>query len=74
MSMIEKAVAEVLPLSTGRFRYRLVVEGIYFHSAPLDKEKFLGLWEDMTSHSDLSCVQYESKSEYTPGNYIWQTF
>lgn len=74
MSHIDKAVEEVLPMSTGRFRYRLVVEEIYFHSAPLDKEKFLGLWEDMTSHSDLSNVQYESKVEYTPGNYIWQTF
>lgn len=74
MSQIEKAVEEVLPLSTGRFRYRFVVAGIEFHSVPLYKRGFVDLWDTMTSHPDLSAVQYESKAEYTPGNYIWQTF
>lgn len=71
---IDEAVKEVLPLSRGRFRFRLIVEGLNFYSEPLSTDKFLETWEVLADHKDLSSVQYESKSEYTPGNYIWQTF
>lgn len=71
---IQKAVDDVLPLSRGRFRFVLIVEGISFYSQPRHKDNFLAEWETMTGHPSLPRVQYESRSEYTPGNYIWQTF
>ena len=74
MRSIEEAVAQVEKGSTGRYRFRLLFEGIYFHSAPQDKGAFIALWETMVGRPELSAVQYESRTEYTPGHYVWQTF
>jgi hypothetical protein len=74
MKTIEDAVAEVLSLSRGRFRFVLNVDGLDFYSEPRYKENFIDEWETMAGHVDLSRVQYESKTEYRPGFYIWMTF
>jgi hypothetical protein len=74
MLNIEEAVNKVIKDSTGRFRYRLIVGGINFFSEPLTKDRFILEYDNILEHVELSAVQYESKSEYTPGNYIWQTF
>lgn len=71
---IEEAVNKVLKDSTGRFRYRMVVSGMVFHSEPLLKDRFLMEFDNMLDKGDLHSVQYESKTEYTPGNHVWQTF
>ena len=71
---IKEAVEVVLNDSTGRFRYRMVVAGLTFHSEPLRKERFLMEYDNLVNHADLTAIQYESKTEYTPGSFIWQTF
>jgi hypothetical protein len=72
---IEEAVNEVLPDSRGRFRYRMVVAGLVFFSEPIPKDRFLMEFDNMISeYADITSVQYESKNEHTPGNYVWQTF
>lgn len=71
---IEYAVEEALKKGTGRLRFLMTVEGLSFFSEPLKKEAFLMKWHILIGHADLSRVQYESKSEYTPGNHIWQNF
>lgn len=69
---IDDVVEEVLPLSTGRFRFRLVVAGMVFHSEPVTKDRFLMEFENMLAdHPDLSAVQYEVKSS---NGERWQTF
>jgi hypothetical protein len=71
---IEEAVNGVLKDSTGRFRYRLIVARINFFSEPLTKDRFILEYENILDHAELSAVQYEGKTEYTPGKYMWQTF
>lgn len=71
---IEEAVETVKADCRGRYRYRLGVAGLDFYSEPVPKDRFIMEYDNMVDHADFNGVQYESKSEYTPGNYIWQTF
>lgn len=71
---IEEAVEAVKPDCRGRYRYRLSVAGLDFFSEPVPKDRFLMEYGKIADHEDFIGVQFESKSEYTPGNYIWQTF
>lgn len=71
---IEEAVETVKADCRGRYRYRMSVAGLDFYSEPVPKDRFIMEYDQMLDHVDFTGVQYESRSEYTPGNYIWQTF
>lgn len=72
---IDEAVEEVLPLSTGRFRFVMIVEGMLFYSGVARKEVLVGKFDDMFyNQPNFSAVQYESKTEYSPGQLVWKTF
>jgi hypothetical protein len=71
---IEEALEEIKADCRGRYRFRLSFAGLSFYSEPVPRDRFLMEYAKISGHDDFTGVQYESKSEYTPGNYIWQTF
>lgn len=71
---ILEAVETVEANSRGRYRYRMNIAGLDFYSEPVPKDRFVMEYNNMVDYDEFTGVQYESKTEYTPGNYIWQTF
>lgn len=71
---IDDLMEKILPLSTGRFRFVLTMENTRFFSSPVSKDELLLRFKDMCDHPELTHLEYESKTEYTPGHYVWKVF
>lgn len=56
----------------GRFRFRIMVQGIVCYTEELDYWGALGYWRSEELSKYHPVMQFQSKSAYLPGVYPWE--